>query len=257
MDEWNWWPLREALAWVVSRDDEFTREMREETFAGDCRLCNLEDSNLFLSTRLENDMLEAGCFTKQTREMLVRGEERVEIEEYSLTPNYQGRFQRLAEDYEAARQVRLRDRPSIPLSLYEFLLGRLREAARRLARLAADGKIEMRDALDTIPAAQAGTLGIVGKLDELLPDGQMNDASGRERTDITVNREKLLNWFLKVRGDAIHPVAKKPGPDAKKPAVLSAYRELFPDGLPEGLSVQECRRKLREFMKRKGITPPF
>jgi hypothetical protein len=33
MDEWKWWPLRAALAWVVSRDNEFTQTMMdEETF---------------------------------------------------------------------------------------------------------------------------------------------------------------------------------------------------------------------------------
>jgi hypothetical protein len=49
MHERKWWPLRATLAWVVSRDDEFTREIHEEkTFTRKSRLCHLKDSSLFL-----------------------------------------------------------------------------------------------------------------------------------------------------------------------------------------------------------------
>jgi hypothetical protein len=199
MNERTWWPLREALAWVVSRDDEFTRKMDEKTFTGDFRPCNLEASNLFLCLSLEKDMLQAGCFTKRTR-MLVRGGKRVKIEEYSLTKNYRGRFQRLAENYETARQESWR----VP-SLHNFLVRRLCDAAKEIAKRVADEKLRMRDVDGNVPPERAETLAIVSQPDELfpdemlLPDGEMVDANGDLHRNVTVNREELLRQFPRER----------------------------------------------------------
>jgi hypothetical protein len=144
-------------------------------------------------------MLKAGCVEKQIRQTLCNAE-RVEIEECSLSPTYEGRFQPLAKDYETAKEENWRDGGTSPLSLERFLTDRLCEAARQLARLAADGKIVMRDAKGQIPEDKAENLNIGGEPHELLDDSYMIGSLGVEHKDITVNREQLLECFPRARG---------------------------------------------------------
>jgi hypothetical protein len=204
MQNLKWWPLRAALAWIVSRDEKFTREMSEQTY---------ENSNWILWDQLETAMMREGCFTEQIRETLVGrkgvvGRKRFKLKEHSLVSGYQGRFQLPAEEYEETKHKRLRDGDdddATPLSVHNFILDSLCGAASKLAHLAGQEKIAMRDEKDTISPAQAKTLGIIGGDGGLLPDGQMVDASGLVRAHVDVNREQLLEHFPAVQTRSAEP----------------------------------------------------
>jgi hypothetical protein len=218
MDEWL--ELREALAWIVTRDEEFMREMRE-TFA-DLRM---EDSNWFILDRLEPAMEQAGCVIKQSRRVRVQFKDddpdiRIDEKgfEHSLDPQYQGSWRPLAEAYDTAKRKVLCDDQEAeadagaeseaddqedkqdPLTLFNFLRYRLVKAGTELAKKASEGKLQMRDAHGNVPPELAHTLGIgiVGDPSWFLPDGQMIDATGKVRGHITVHREDLLKCFPRV-----------------------------------------------------------
>ena len=150
--ERRWRPLHVAIAWVVTRDEEFCREIADDRFA--------EQYTVFGIARLEQAMMQAGCFNTIKETM-------------SLKPGYVGRFHSLAEDYEnggkstftlAIKAVpNASEAASGIICLSDFLSGRWGEAFRSIADRIADGDIRAR--------------GVAIDGEERLPSGDMPPAS--------------------------------------------------------------------------------
>jgi hypothetical protein len=145
MHDQKMWPLRTALAWLASDGDEqFTQEIHDAEHDPDiCR-------------RLEDAMLQAGCVIRKARKVRVqlnkndpakadtwldkKGVEWLKSAEELLKPDYQGRFQSLAEDYDVAKRKRSKAakqdglKDGLPLSLYGFLFERWRAARKKTRR---------------------------------------------------------------------------------------------------------------------------
>ena len=93
----KWRPLHEAIAWVLTR----RRAILPRARCGH----GVEQRTYFAYGRLEQEMMEAGCFdaVKQTMQF-EPSSPAIVILRHKLRPGYSGRFKDLAEEYEFWRR---------------------------------------------------------------------------------------------------------------------------------------------------------
>ena len=94
----KWRPLQVAIAWSLTRDDEFCNEIA----------CyeNAEKSTFCACNRLEQEMMKAGCFEAVNETIPLDPPSRtVVMIRQKLKSSYVGRFRALAEDYECGGNV--------------------------------------------------------------------------------------------------------------------------------------------------------
>lgn len=115
----GWIPLRAALAWVVTRDDDFVKWVLP---------IPAFDAPMVLASGIRDEMHEAGCFVDKPIASKIWGEPPPVQEE--LAKNRSGRFQELAQAFEDERLKR----PGGELCPREYLLSRIEMASKDICR---------------------------------------------------------------------------------------------------------------------------
>jgi hypothetical protein len=214
----KWRPLHVAIAWALTRDQEFCAEIAEDQWAGQLTFC--------ASERLEQAMMEAGCF--EIREKTIQVDQpsnTVTFERHRLRLGYAGRFKVLAEDYENGGRhtftSTIKNLPHSPgafdgiVSLGDFLLGKwhdsfscptdFRTIESCIKDRIADGDIQARGVAldgnrrlpgDVFPAAsvtKSTWMDVDGKVWEG-PKVQYGEQP-RRWTEITLKWDELLHCF--------------------------------------------------------------
>lgn len=201
----KWRPLQVAIAWVVTRDEQFCDAIANDGSALQRTFCG--------SALLEHEMMEAGCFN--VSDGILKFEPpapNLAILRHSIKPNYRGRFRVLAERYGDGRQHAINSGPDLPnspvadgVSVGDFLLGRWHDAFRLIADRIADGEIaargvaidgERRQPAGDLPAASVN-LGMWMDLDGLVWEGPqvLYAEQPRRWGDVAINWNDLVRCF--------------------------------------------------------------
>ena len=203
------WPLSKALAWCLTRNEEFAQEV-----ASHDRSSPSEELDGELQPRyIGRAMLLDGCFGDELKQKNTdtdtakRSKSDDELLSFpALVPDYQGPFRKLAEAYSAAAGARL--------SLDHYLLSKWLSAFEDVKGRIVDGALEAWADDEILPPYVASTLRITPHpLDErfpLNPDSpwllRPNEAlteSGHKKRGLQVNRDQLLRLFPKKEPSAV------------------------------------------------------
>jgi hypothetical protein len=202
----KWCELHVAIAWVLSRDEEFCAEIADDVSASQRTFC--------ASARLERAMMDAGCFDVVKETVPIdRPSEMIVLPK--LKRGYAGRFRSLAEDYERGGNSSftpwIEALPHAPeaaagiVNVSDFLLGRWHEASRDVLACIADERIKARgvaiDQKRRLPAGELPAASVTGAvwmdLTGTLREGPQNPFGDQPRywVEITVEWEGVLRCF--------------------------------------------------------------
>ena len=200
--------MQVAIAWSLTRDDEFCNEIA----------CyeNAEKNTFCACNRLEQEMMKAGCFEAVNETIPLDPPSRtIVMIRQKLNSSYVGRFGTLAEDYVSGGNVTYTSTiKALPhsvesaagiVSVLDFLLGRWHDAFRSIADRIADGDVRARGvAIDgekrlpngDMPAASASNA-MWMDLEGVVWEGPQPAWGDKPRRwiDITVKWDDLMKCF--------------------------------------------------------------
>ena len=247
------WPLSKALAWCLTRNEEFAQEV-----ASHDRSAPLEELDGELQPRyIGRAMFLDVCFGDELRKKYTGKRSKSDDELLScpaLASDYQGSFRKLAEDYVAAAKKHRRE-TGAHLSLDHYLLSKWLSAFEDVKRGIVDGALGAWADDEILPPHVASILRITPHpLDERFPLGpdspwllRPNEAlteSGHKIQGFQVNRDQLLRLFPK-KG----PSAAKNSISSERPCTEWLMRAMRPHASRPCVPPDEPKKVWRERAK--------
>ena len=240
----DWQPLSVAMAWVVTRDEQFCAGLP----SGDPSLKNL----CFAYLRLEDVMIEGGCLSAvNERDVIV----------HRHVAGSTARFEALAQDFERARQGSIRELQYFSnylehrwTSAFAEIMGHI--ANRRMCGSGTAVTEESCERMDLPPSSFSGrvTFDERGRVWE----GPAFVGGKRRRywVDIQLRWPGSLTICQPLPETKIPDSERRaPGPISMSKLVMDIDRQLYPDSQLEGILVKERLAEINLELKRQERKP--